>query len=100
MDTPTLAQIAAQVQALVDVEQIKRLKYRYFRCFDTADLCSIAELFHPDVTLEVNGGAVETPAGPPPARCHRDAVGEGGHDRHAPGFALARCQGRSDCHRH
>jgi hypothetical protein len=56
MDTPTLAQVAAQVQALVDVEQIKRLKYRYFRCFDTADLRGIAELFHPDVTLDVNGG--------------------------------------------
>jgi hypothetical protein len=56
MDTPTLAQLAAQVQSLLDVEQIKRLKYRYFRCFDTADLPGIAGLCHPEVTLDVNGG--------------------------------------------
>jgi SnoaL-like domain len=56
MDTPTLAQLAAQVQNLLDIEQIKKLKHRYFRCFDTADLAGLAEIFHPDVTLDVNGG--------------------------------------------
>jgi hypothetical protein len=55
-DIPTLATIAAQVQSLVAVEEIKKLKYRYFRCFDMADLRGISELFHPDVTLDVNGG--------------------------------------------
>jgi SnoaL-like domain len=44
------------VQSLLDVEQIKRLKYRYFRCVDTADLSGIAELCRPEVTLDVNGG--------------------------------------------
>jgi hypothetical protein len=56
MDTPTLAQLAGQVQSLLDIEQIKNLKHRYFRCFDTADIEGLAGLFHPDVTLDVNGG--------------------------------------------
>jgi hypothetical protein len=54
--TDRLAELAAQVQALWDIEQIKQLKYRYFRCFDTADIDGIAATFHPDVTLDVNGG--------------------------------------------
>jgi hypothetical protein len=56
MDTPTLAQLAAQVQSLLDIEQIKNLKHRYFRCFDTADIDGLGQIFHPDVTLDVNGG--------------------------------------------
>ncbi|MBS0579293.1 MAG: nuclear transport factor 2 family protein [Proteobacteria bacterium] len=56
METPTLAEVAAQVQRLADIEEIKKLKYRYFRCFDMADLEAIAALFHPQVTLDVNGG--------------------------------------------
>jgi SnoaL-like domain len=56
LNTPSLAELAAQVQQLLDLEQIKQLKYRYFRCFDTADMAGIAAVFHPDVTLEVNGG--------------------------------------------
>jgi bile-acid 7alpha-dehydratase len=56
METPTLAALAAQVQRLADIEEIKKLKYRYFRCFDMADLEGIAALFHPEVTLDVNGG--------------------------------------------
>lgn len=46
----------AKVQKLLDIEDIKRLKYRYFRCFDTADVEGIRDVFHPDVTLSVEGG--------------------------------------------
>ena len=45
-----------KVQQLWDIEQIKRLKYRYFRCFDMADVEGIHDVFHPDVTLTVAGG--------------------------------------------
>lgn len=45
-----------KVQRLLDIEEIKRLKYRYFRCFDTADVEGIRDVFHPDVTLTVAGG--------------------------------------------
>jgi hypothetical protein len=56
VSTTQLEQLAAQVQQLLDIEQIKQLKYRYFRYFDTADIEAIATVFHPDVTLDVNGG--------------------------------------------
>ena len=48
--------LEAKVQRLLDIEEIKRLKYRYFRCFDTADVEGIRDVFHPDVTLSVVGG--------------------------------------------
>ena len=32
------------------------MKYRYFRYFDTADIPGLTAIFHPDVTLDVNGG--------------------------------------------
>ena len=56
MTTPRLEQMAAQLQRLIDIEEIRQLKYRYFRCFDTADAAGIAAVFHPDVVLNVNGG--------------------------------------------
>jgi SnoaL-like protein len=56
VSTTPLELLAAQVQQLLDIEQIKQLKYRYFRYFDTADIEAIATVFHPDVTLDVNGG--------------------------------------------
>lgn len=49
-------ELLSKVQWLVDIEEIKRLKYRYFRCFDTADVEGIKDVFHPDVTLSVDGG--------------------------------------------
>ncbi len=48
--------LETKVQRLLDIEEIKRLKYRYFRCFDTADVEGIRDVFHPDVTLSVVGG--------------------------------------------
>jgi hypothetical protein len=48
--------LESKVQRLLDIEEIKRLKYRYFRCFDTADVDGIRDVFHPDVTLSVVGG--------------------------------------------
>jgi hypothetical protein len=48
--------LAAKVDRLLDIEEIKRLKYRYFRCFDTADVDGMRDVLHPEVTLSVVGG--------------------------------------------
>ena len=53
---PDFAELARRIQRLEDIEAIKRLKHQYFRCFDTADLEGLAEVFTDDVTLSVTGG--------------------------------------------
>ena len=50
------AALARRIQRLEDIEAIKRVKHQYFRCFDTADLAGLAEVFTDDVTLSVVGG--------------------------------------------
>lgn len=54
--TVSLAEIARQVQVLRDIEEIRRLKYAYFRCIDTANLAELADLVHPEVTTCYIGG--------------------------------------------
>jgi len=44
------------LEQLSDLEQIRTLKHRYFRCIDTANLTELAELFTPDVTIDYRGG--------------------------------------------
>jgi hypothetical protein len=44
-----------QVERLVAIEEIKRLKARYFRCVDTKDWDSLAELFAADGTFVTAG---------------------------------------------
>jgi hypothetical protein len=39
-----------------EIEAIKRVKYRYFRCFDTANVAAIADVFTEDVVITVLGG--------------------------------------------
>lgn len=41
---------------LVDIEEIKRVKYAYLRCLDTKDWGTIADLFVPDATASYSGG--------------------------------------------
>ncbi len=36
MSSPEFEALAAQVQRLTDIEEIKRIKNAYFRCLDTA----------------------------------------------------------------
>lgn len=48
--------LAKRIQRLEDVEAIKRVKYKYFRCFDTANVEEIADVFTKDVVLTVVGG--------------------------------------------
>ncbi|GAB3312746.1 nuclear transport factor 2 family protein [Haliea atlantica] len=47
------------IQRLMDIEAIKQLKHRYFRCIDTANLEELAELFHDDVKVHFIGGTYE-----------------------------------------
>lgn len=48
--------LARRIQRIEDIEAIKRVKYRYFRCFDTANVDELAEVFTEDVVLTVVGG--------------------------------------------
>src|SRR5271165_7094285 len=54
--TPDLAALAHDIRILKDIEELKRLKHRYFRCIDMANLTELAELLHPDVTVDFIGG--------------------------------------------
>jgi uncharacterized protein (TIGR02246 family) len=48
--------LAKRIQRIEDIEAIKRVKYTYFRCFDTADIEGIADVFTEDVVITVVGG--------------------------------------------
>lgn len=50
------ADLIRRIQRLEDIEAIKRVKYKYFRCFDTANVGEIADVFTEDVVLTVVGG--------------------------------------------
>lgn len=45
------------LQQLSDLEEIRTLKHRYFRCIDTANLRELGELFTEDVRVDYRGGA-------------------------------------------
>ena len=51
------ADLLARVQRLEDIEAIKRLKYRYFRAIDTADIENLAPLLTDDIAVNYKGGA-------------------------------------------
>jgi hypothetical protein len=42
---------------LEDIELIRRLKYKYWRCIDTGDIASLKDLFTEDVTVDYIGGS-------------------------------------------
>ena len=44
------------LQQLSDLEDIRTLKQRYFRCIDTASLNELSELFTDDVQVDYRGG--------------------------------------------
>ena len=44
---------------LIEMEQIKRVKYRYLRAMDTADHALLASLFTPDVSARFVGGSYD-----------------------------------------
>jgi len=44
------------LQDLSDIEEIRQLKSRYFRCIDTGNEAELATLFADDVTVDYRGG--------------------------------------------
>lgn len=54
--TEEVRELQREVRRLRAVEDIRRTKYRYWRCFDTADLDGMREVLHPDVVLSVVAG--------------------------------------------
>jgi SnoaL-like domain len=45
------------LQQLSDLEEIRQLKHRYFRCIDTANEGELATVFTEDVTIDLRGGS-------------------------------------------
>jgi len=50
-------ELRRQVQALTDIENIKQLAARYYRCLDTANMTEMRELMTEDVTTDFHGGS-------------------------------------------
>ena len=44
------------LQKLIDIEEIKNLKHRYFRAIDMADFDLLDNVFAPDITIDYRGG--------------------------------------------
>jgi SnoaL-like domain len=44
------------LQQLSDLEDIRQLKHRYFRCIDTGNETELATVFAEDVTIDLKGG--------------------------------------------
>jgi len=51
-----VAALERRIRALEDLEAIKRLKYRYFRCLDLKLWDEMAGCFAPDATVDYGGG--------------------------------------------
>jgi hypothetical protein len=56
MTDSELQQLKRDVQILKDIEAVKRVKYAYFRCIDTANLTELRELLHPKIHAKLVGG--------------------------------------------
>lgn len=54
--TTQTTDLVHRIQRMEDTEAIKQAKYKYFRCFDTANLTELAEVLTDDITLSVVGG--------------------------------------------
>jgi len=57
--TGGVEELRRDIQTLMDIEAIRRLKHAYFRCVDTANLEELAGLLHEDVTVHFVGGSYE-----------------------------------------
>ena len=48
--------MAFTLQQLSDLEEIRQLKHKYFRCIDTGNEAELAEVFADDVSIDLRGG--------------------------------------------
>jgi len=51
-----LAELEARIRRLEDIEAIRRLKYKYFRCLDSKLWDEFAECFTEDATTSYSDG--------------------------------------------
>jgi bile-acid 7alpha-dehydratase len=51
-----IAELEKQVQRLNDIEEIKQLKGKYFRCLDSKDWAGLEETFSPNVSTSYSNG--------------------------------------------
>ena len=51
-----VAELRRELTQLREIEAVRRCKYQYWRCFDTANTAGMAEVLHPDVVLSVEAG--------------------------------------------
>ena len=45
-----------KLQKLIDIEEIKNLKHRYFRAIDMADFDLLDNVFSSDISIDYRGG--------------------------------------------
>ena len=64
----------ATLETLLAIEEIKRLKARYFRFMDTKDWAGFAEIFTPDAVFDVRGALEENSPGGLEPICGRSAI--------------------------
>jgi hypothetical protein len=57
MSDPMHTEILARLQKLEDIEAIKRLKYKYFRSIDSADIAALDDLLTDDISVDYKGGS-------------------------------------------
>lgn len=50
-------------ERLLAIEEIKRLKARYFRCMDTKDWVGFAEVFAPDAVMDMSAEVADSDEG-------------------------------------
>src|SRR5881296_2923213 len=88
-----LADVERRLRALEDIEAIKRLKHRYWRCLDLKLWDEMAGCFTDDATVDYGGGAYRFQGVEAIMRFLRESLGEhtgalGSHHGHHPEIEL------------
>jgi hypothetical protein len=90
---PTLEQLEARVRALEDLEALRLLKYKYWRCLDLKRWDELGECFTADATVDYGGGKYRFEGRDAILRFLRESLGVqtgavGVHHGHQPELAL------------
>jgi len=88
-----MTELERRITALEDLEAIKRLKYRYFRCLDLKRWDEMAGCFTADATVDYGGGAYRFAGVDAIVRFLRESLGRetgalGYHHGHHPEIEL------------
>ena len=80
---------------LEEIESIKQLKYKYFRCLDSKRWAELAECFAPDATSSYDGGKYSFQGRDQIIGFLERALGRPEHDQHAPRDITRRSSSRA-----